>query len=347
MFAYYFLLFFVMFTIWIGIKSVQRNFVLLPIIFLSIFASIRNYKVGTDTSVYVRDFIANTDYKYYIFDPNIEYGYQYLVYSILHFSHEYYWLFFISSLIIVSLTLYTIRKYSTDYFMSVYIYLTFSFYTFFFNTIRQGIALSICFYGIRFLIDKSFLKYFIVVFIASLFHISAWVMIPFYFLVHWRLKLEYKLLLVFLSSLVLSGLVVTYMAQSNQRYQNYGEQADNSGGYIYFVFYCIIGLALYIFGKKIRKNDYFYNLLEQVFLCGLLFVMPIIFLGTDASGPQRILYNFTIYLVFLIPILLNNRFNTVQYKTIFIMLAFVFFTLITQRFYGINPYIINDFFRIF
>lgn len=347
MIAYYFILFIVMMTIWLGEKSVNRRFFLLPIIFLSGLATIRSYKVGTDTSVYARDFLSSTDYKYYFFDPNIEFGYQYLVYTILRFSHEYYWLFLVTSLIIVSSMLYAIKKYSVNYTLSVYIYITFGFYTFFFNTLRQALALSICFVCVKFLVDKKIFKYFIVVFVASLFHVSAWIMLPFYFLVHFRLKVEYKVLLVLLASSVVSSLAISYLAQSNQRYHNYDQQADNAGGYLLIIFYTLIGFVLYFLGKKIRKTDHFYNVLEQVFLCGLVFVFPIILLGTDASGPQRILYNFTIYLIFLIPILIKNRFNTLQYKLIFSVLALIYFTLITQRLYGITPYIVNDFFRIF
>lgn len=347
MFIYYIVLILVMTWTIVENKVANRKSFFFVLFTLCTFATARSNLVGTDSLVYTKDFLVNIDPKTLIFDPNIEYGYQFMSILIRNYTNQYYWLFFVSSLIILVLTLNTIRKYSIDYPMSIFIYLTFGFYTFFFNVLRQGISIAICFFGIRFLLDKKFLKYFIIIFIASLFHVSAWIMIPFYFFVHWRLKLEYKLLIVFLASLAVSGIAVSYLAQSNQRYQNYGEQADNAGGYLLILFYSMIGLVLYFFGKKIRLSNEFYNILEQIFLCGLLFVFPIIFLGTDPAGPQRILYNFSIYLVFLIPILINYRFNLIEYKLLFSVLAVIYFTLITQRLYGINPYIINDFFRIF
>lgn len=347
MLPYILILFSVSLIILIGLKSKKYKFIFIPVMILTLFAGFRNYTIGTDTIVYVNDFRNVLNYNYYYFDPNIEFGYQYLVYTILKFTNDYHWYLLAVALITTILMVSAIKKYSSDYLLSIYIYITFGFYTFLFNTVRQAIALSILFYGSKFLVDKNFFKYFIIIFISSLFHISAWIMLPFYFLVHLKMKLEYKLMLTFFSSLVISGGVIQYLALSNQRYEQYTVQAENAGGYLLISFYMAIALFLYLLGRKARETNEQYRVLEQLYFCGLLFVIPIVFLGSDPSGPQRVLYNFSVYLILLLPILLNNRFDNVLYKSIFVILAFIYFVMITYQLYGIYPYVINDYFRIF
>ncbi|NNH34595.1 EpsG family protein [Acinetobacter sp. NIPH 2377] len=327
--------------------SINRKSYFFLLITLCTFASIRNYSVGTDTSNYVSFFISGIDYKYYIYDPNVELGYQFLVYNILKFTHNYALYLLTVSIIVVSLMLYSIRKYSKNYILSIYIYITFGFYTFLFNTLRQAIALAILFYGVKYFLEKKLIKYLIIVFIASLFHVSAWIMIPFYFLVHSKIKLEVKAISTFISSGILSGMVIQYMSASNQRYEQYTQESEHSGGYLFLLFYMVIAVFLYVFGKNLRLKNKDYNLLEQLYICGLVCVLPIAFLGTDPSGPQRVLYNFSVYLIFLIPMLLREQFNKLVYISIFYTLAFIYFMMITYSLYGIYPYVINDVFRIF
>jgi len=328
-------------------KALNRESYFLIFIFLTLFAGVRNYDVGTDTSLYVRDFITGIHYNYYNFDPNVEYGYQYLVYTILKFTNEYHWYLLSVAFISVGLMIYSIRKYSTDYILSIYIYITFGFYTFLFNTIRQAIALAILFYGIKFFLEKKLIKYLVVVLIASLFHISAWIMIPFYFIVHFKFKVEIKAILIFISSAILSSMVIQYMSASNKRYEQYTQESEHAGGYLLLFFYSFIAVFLYIFGKRLRVNNKNYSLLEQLYFCGLMFVIPIALLGTDPSGPQRVLYNFSVYLILLIPMLLRDQFNKSIYIGLFYILAFIYFMMITYSLYGIYPYVLNDVFRIF
>ena len=51
--------------------------------------------------------------------------------------------------------------------------------------IRAGLAYLIVIWGIKYIQEKSFWKYLLVVFIASLFHTSAWIALPLYFLSNW------------------------------------------------------------------------------------------------------------------------------------------------------------------
>lgn len=287
-----------------------------------------------------------SDPVYYVFNSDIEYGYQFLEWMILNFTHNYFWLFFVSSILVVPAYLLTIRKLSINYFYSLLIFISFGFYTFFFNGLRQGIAMAICFFGLPYLIEKRAIPYFILVFFAFMFHVSALVMLPVYFLVLTKIKIEYKILACFIVSILASQILIGYLAQGNSRYEQYTQEAEKAGGYITLLFYTLIGFLIYFAGKKIRLKDVRFDIFQQIFLCGLALVLPISLLGTDPSGPQRILYFFSCMVIFLIPYILKGINNT-YFNILFIFLSVVYFLLITMRFSDLYPYQINTFFEIF
>lgn len=346
MLPYFFILFVVTLWIWMEKVSFSRKSVFFPLFLLVTFFSIRDYSVGTDTIVYTDKFRNSLSSHYYEFDPEIELGYQFLEYILLNVTDNYFWLFFISSLFVISIYLFIIKRFSNNYILSVFIYITLGSYTFLFNGLRQGLAIAVCFLALPYLINGNKLKYFFLIIFASLFHISALIMLPIYFLVHMRFKLEYKMLVTFLSSFLISGILISYLAEQNPRYEGYAQVSESSGGYIILSFYTVLGILLYWLGRKERFLSHNYKIFEQVYLLGLLFVIPIAFLETNPSGPQRILNYFTPMLVFLIPVLI------LKFKTNFILYVFyafmiIFFYLTTSRFSNLTPYILNPIFEVF
>lgn len=343
---YLFIISLVMFWIYFEKITLNRKAFWVPLFLLSIFAGIRSSKVGTDTGAYAAIFELNLDPRYYEFNPNVEIGYQYFEYILLNLTHNYYWLFLIAAFFIVYSFLLIIKKYSINYLLSVFVYITLGIYTFFFNGLRQGIAIAICFLALPYLINKIFLKYLLFVFLASFFHISAWVMLPFYFLVHANFKLQYKVLSSFLFSLFVSGLLISYLAQDNIRYEAYTEVSDSAGGYIMLLFYLFFAIVICLLCKKERLINNEYKVFEQIYLCGLFLVIPITFLGTSASGPQRVLNYFIPMLVFLIPFIVSKlKYNFVKF--IFYFCLVIFFYVTTMRFSNLTPYLINPVFEIF
>lgn len=346
MLPYIIILLFVIFIIYFEGEYLRRKAIVLPIILLILFSSIRNYTVGTDSITYTEAYRLEYNPYYYGFNPNIEYGYQFIDYLILNFFSNYFWLFLFFSIAIVCLYMVTIKKISKYYLTSVFIFITFGFYTFFFNGLRQGVAMAIFFFGLPYLIEKRIISYFLVVFIASMFHVSALVMLPVYFLVNTKFRIEYKVLACFIVSILASQILISYLAQGNIRYEHYTQEAEKAGGYITLLFYSLIGLLIYFSGRKIRHEDIRFSKFEQIFLCGLALVFPISLLGTDPSGPQRIMYYFSSMVIFLIPYVLM-RFNNIYFNMVFLILSIMYFILITMRFSNLYPYQINPIFGIF
>lgn len=346
MFPYLLVLFLVLFFVLYEKKVLGRKAIIVPLFLLIALSTLRSNRVGTDSGAYTAAYVQK-NYPYeYGFNKDIEYGYQLLDSLVLSFTYNYVWLFFITSMIVVLAYLFTIKKLSINYLYSILIFITFGFYTFFFNGLRQGIAMAICFFGLPYLIERRVIAYSFVVFIASLFHISALTMIPIYFLVILKIKLEFKILACLIASILASQILIEYLAQSNSRYEHYTQEAEQAGGYITLAFYFLIGLVVYFTGYKIRNQDIKFNNFEQILLCGLALVFPIALLGTDPSGPQRILYYFVSTVILLIPYVLR-KFNSIYVNILFIAFTIVYFILTTMRFSNLYPYYINTMFGIF
>ncbi|WP_168384767.1 EpsG family protein [Acinetobacter indicus] len=346
MLPYFFILFVVIFWIWIEKECLSRKAIFLPLLFLVAFFSIRDFSVGTDTIVYTENFRNSLSSDYYDFNLEVEFGYQLVEFFLLKFTNNYFWLFLIYGFFVILFYFITIKRLSKNYILSVFIYIVFGFYTFLFNGLRQGIAMAICFLALPYFINKNSIKYFILIGVASLFHISAWIMFPLYLLIHTKFRLEYKMLFIFISSFMFSGLLITYLAEDNSRYLSYAQPDYNGGGYFLLAFYILLGVLIYFLGKKERFLNHNYSIFEQIYLCGLLFIIPIALLGVNPSGPQRILNYFTPMLIFLIPILME-KFKTNLILYIFSILMLLFFYLTTSRFSNLTPYVINPIFEVF
>lgn len=346
MLPYLLILFFVMFWIWVEKESLNRKALWVPLFILVLFASFRNYRVGTDTGTYVRNFINQLDYNYFDFRDGVELGYQLIEYSLLRITHNYFWLFFITSFVVVFCYLYVFRKNSKDYATSVFVFITLGTYTFFFNGLRQGLAMAIFALAVPYLIKRDFYKYFLICIFASFFHATALLMLPFYLLVNLNVKLLYKLLATFFGSLILSKYLIAYFASTNERYESYAQTSENSGGLLTLGFYVTILLIVYVGSYIYKIKDKDFTQMLAFYALGVTFMIPVALLESNPSGPQRLLPYFTWILALILPFLYkkinNNYINIISFS-----LALIYFIITTSKFSNLTPYNINPFFEVF
>lgn len=346
MFPYLLVLGFIIFWIILEQKALNRKSFWLPLIVLALFAGIRSYHVGTDSGTYTRNFTSQLDVNYFKFDESVEPGYQLFEYILLGLTDDYFWLFFITGLVVAYCYLRIIKKYSVNYWLAVFLFITLGAYTFFFNGLRQGLAMAIFALATPYLLEKKLIPYLLICFLASLFHVSALVMIPFYFLVNIRIKVTYKIFIAFMSSLVGSSFLISYFASGNQRYEGYADVAEESGGLLTLGFYTVMMFFIYIISHIYRIREESFAKLFTFYATGVALIIPIAMLGRNPSGPQRLLPYFTWVLVLLLPIVLK-KINNTYVSLVTIILAITYFILTTDRFSNLTPYIINPIFEIF
>lgn len=346
MLPYLLVLSFVIFWIVLEKKSLNHTSFWLPLIVLSLFAGIRSVGVGTDTGTYTTKFVSQLDVQYFVFREDVELGYQLFEYALLSLTDNYFWLFFTSGLIVVYCYLKIIKRYSVNYWFSVFLFVTSGVYTFFFNGLRQGLAMAIFTLAIPYLLEKRLLLYILICAVSSLFHVTALVMIPFYFIVNLKINYLYKILAVFFGSLLLSKFLISYVASTNDRYEGYTQVSEQAGGYLTLGFYIVIMIGIIFVSYLYKIKDLEFQKIMTFYASGVVFIIPLAMLGSNPSGPQRLLSYFTWSLVLLLPVVLK-KINSIYIYTITAIIFLFYFILATSRFSDLTPYIINPIFRIF
>jgi hypothetical protein len=141
---------------------------------LSILPAIKSKYVGTDSQMYVGFFSLHQTYSEWL-SNGTEPAFVSSI-KLLQFlgADNYFYFFLFFSLIFNYLIVNSIFKLSKNIPLSLLIFLSYSaLYIFHFNVLRQSMAVAFVIFSLRYLFTANYLKFYMVVAIASLFHYSA------------------------------------------------------------------------------------------------------------------------------------------------------------------------------
>lgn len=229
------------------------------------------YKIGSDTLRYM------DEYKYY---PNLfelsDYRFSETRYDFLWvffcstcktFSDSYFFMQFILAIMINSIYFYFIYK-STNYrFTGLLLYFVFGFLYFNTEILRESLAVAIFLLSIHFFYEKKWIKYYLLAFIAILFHSSAFIVLVFPFFSKVKFNKSFIISLVIIA--MFAGVIWTLFNEYIQTFffvQSVRTKAEaylnnelyiyNLKGIIYGLFtYVFIPLLFIIFYKKHFNNE--------------------------------------------------------------------------------------------
>jgi len=109
-------------------------------------------------------------------------------------------MFFLASVLTVGLTTWTLARKSNWFIISILLYIFSGMWHGSFNGVRQYLAATILFAGHQYLVDRKLLKWCLVVAIASMFHVTAMVMVFWYFVATREINWKQLLLIVAIST---------------------------------------------------------------------------------------------------------------------------------------------------
>ena len=145
-------------------NKMSKNYIIIDEILICVplllFATFRNnFRFMGDTTVYIRKFknipINFGEFINY-FSFAQEFGYTILQYIIKIFYNNVNFLFFICAFLVLFLISWTNKKYSCNYLLSMFLFVfSNSFYSWICNGIKQGIAASIIFASLPFILKKK------------------------------------------------------------------------------------------------------------------------------------------------------------------------------------------------
>ncbi len=157
------------------------------------------------------------------------------------------WIFIITSFLVNWFACKNIVEQSPNYKLSFWIYLCGTFYFFSMNGVRQSIAMMMFYYSFRFIKERNLKKYLIINGIGFLFHSSAVMFLPLYFVLDKKYKFKTKFFLIlgmiFASNILLPIIISILMKTHYSMYLTNGyytaQQTINLSMYLNIFFFLL------------------------------------------------------------------------------------------------------------
>ena len=332
-------------VVWIGIgtkkdleehqrkEARKKKFLIISFIPIVLLTAFRSKDVGYDTSVYLGHFERVREGMETELDRSqFEIGYRYFVRLILHFTRSR--VAFLSTVSIITnvpIAL-MIAKYSKDYFLSVILYITIGSFTFQLTGIRQSIALSILAIAVHFALNRKLIWFLICIFIASLFHRSAYLFAPVYLLGNEVInRRTFFLLAVSAVFIAFSDVILTKVGIKLQ-YDEYfsGDVVKGFGGWTNVII-MVLTIALYLMNKY--WNPEAFSKSDQFFFTMLIFALALYIIRYQNRAAERVSLYYRMALIILLPNSIDGTKNfsirnvIAMACTVFAIMLFIYWTI--------------------
>lgn len=261
--------------------------------------SMFRYGVGVDYFSYIDFFNLIGAGKNTYMEP----GFVYIIKFVHYIGGTFQVVFAITSLIFIFFYMNFIVGNSRLPALSIFLFLTLPpLYLASFNGIRQFLAVAIFAYSIRYIIDKSFVKFLLFILLGSSFHVTILLMLPLYFVLRKRLTaVHIGLLIVCFVILMQSVNLIIPLIGISPRYLIPDLQNNSDSSPIAFLL-ILVSLTSIIFRSKFTNPDSTKtNVFINLIFFGALVAMAPMFLNIQAVLITRMTSYFTFSLLFLIP----------------------------------------------
>lgn len=291
-----------------------KTSLLFLVLILTLFSSLRGSSVGTDTAQYLSNifYVQNTGSIRRLLEP----GFEILVLFISFFIKDPQFVLVVIALIINGLIvkrLWMLRS-QISFSYAIFIYTT-TYYIMTFSGLRQWLAVSIIFFGSKYLFSLNYFKYVVTVIIASLFHNTSIFALILPILDMLSSKLKYRrqklmfILLFFLGPLLVGGIVILD-SRTNllSQYGGYFLQhrhfvGELSGGLMIWI-KIIIGIFVWMsIQKSSLPNSDFRARVFNIYFLGLVVSFP----GYYIANLARIGWYFNIFETIMFGLLAKDR----------------------------------------
>ena len=234
---------------------------------LAFFVGLGDMIGGYDRYIYAElfDDVADCMKKGYLFDAAIfqsylrELGYCFWNVLVALITSNRYIFIFLTTLLIYGLIFRAIMKYTTNYPVATIAFLGL-FYYFTMTYLRQAIAVGIVWNAINYIWERKILKYFLMVFLAGMFHNSAFIAMIAYF-VSYRYIPQHRVVMILIVSFVLafSPLANILLALSGDVMENEARASvlstQDQGFRIDYVLEVIVFMYIFIKNKNYIPRD--------------------------------------------------------------------------------------------
>lgn len=259
-----------------SLVSIKPNKLLVfgTIISFVLVSGLRN-NIG-DTPFYVHTYKIN-DFTWDFIKSQDDLGFGILQMILKRYSDDPQILIFTTALITNVLIIIGLYKYSRLLELSIYIYITGGLFLVTMNGIRQCLATAILFTGTKYLIEGNWFRYILVVIFASLFHQSALILIPIYFLVRYKAWTMATLILLLGSAIIVLGFnqfsTLLFSAIEDSQYGVYSQFNEGGANSIRVIVFAIPLVIAFLGREKLREIYPESDVIVNMAIIGLTFMI--------------------------------------------------------------------------
>lgn len=308
------------------IKALRNLGIVISLLFIVVLCGLR-YNVGTDYESYVSIFDKITIDGFVIIEP----GYYLLNELFKNISNGQVYVFFICTLITYVILYLTLLR-ENILFLGLFFSFTFGFVFLSNNIIRQALVIPLFFYSIKYIYEKRIINYWLCIIVCSLFHYSAILLIPLFWIYKLNFKKYYWLLILSICYLVsftqIFKIFIIKITSFLPKYSGYliSGAEDNSAiksGTTMFIVYLLNVFIIYNY-KYIFSNEklkIYYNL----YLLGV----SISFLTMNISFIFRFSYYLTSLIVFVLPLFIKSikiRDQKLLFSIVILVISLIFWS---------------------
>lgn len=237
-------------------------------------------------------------------------------------------------------------KYSCNFTFTIILYITMMTYYGPYNGVRQGIAASICFFAYPLLYDKKYIKYFLYILLAYLFHSTSLLMIPLMFVVTrkaWSRRVMITLAVACISVIFLPNIwnyIINFLEIIGQEkmasdYQIFN-YSDDGVNILRIAVALIPTIISFIFYKTLKANNSKIDILINM---SLMYAVFMIF-GSRLTVLARLSSYFSIFIALLIPeftTLFKGK-DRISFKVITLTMFFIYMIMLLPVDSNLLPY---------
>ena len=197
----------------VALLILELTIILLP----SLLGGFRNITVGTDNLNYYNFFQYTASHglkeslgsTYFSVEVELEKGFILFMWLVSRLGDSFFYFAFTTSFVTFLLVFEAIKYFKERYSMTIMVMMyLFIYYCPLYNYVRQGIALAIIFFAYRYVENKQFFKYVLLVLVASMLHSSAIVSIFIYVIFFFKEKIRFNKYVVLVVAVVFILIVI-------------------------------------------------------------------------------------------------------------------------------------------
>lgn len=279
----------------VNINEKARVLIILGLLFILVLFAGTRFETGNDWTEYTKVFKQLPEADTMLSNPalfalfRMEPGYILFNSIVKSFGGTIDIVFFISALFTVFFLFGTFKHYSFFCFLAVLLYMRYGYLQTNTMFVRQGIAISIFFYSLRYIQNRNPVRYILLILIATSFHTSAILTLPFYFIVDRQYKTLTIVLLIIISvglsfidiSKLLAVVLPNFIAQHITAYSESEVWGEMGGRFNFGLFEKMIIAGLCIIYRdrlnRIPNFNLFFNLFILSIICYFSFFQMYIF----------------------------------------------------------------------